>query len=87
MCGWCSLRIEAGSAANYAAGVFEGDFFTSYMHPECAAAEASRSWEERADGFMPGENARGRTDDDFEGPPQFSADYRGGKPAKLETAK
>jgi hypothetical protein len=76
-CLWCDKRIETGSAAYHASGVFEGDFWSGHHHPECAAAIDSQTWQERQDGYSPGECARGRTDDDRESGPAFSAEYRG----------
>lgn len=34
-CGWCGEWIEAGDPAHYRSGIYEGDFFTEYMHPGC----------------------------------------------------
>lgn len=76
-CQWCAKRIEVGSVTKYASGVFEGDFWAGHFHPECAAANDSQTYDERLEGFSPGECARGRTDDDGESGPEFSAEYRG----------
>ena len=75
-CQWCGTFIEAGEAAHYSAGHFDGDFWHGYMHPECSEAEQGRPWEERAEGWMFGENTRGRTDGE-KGPVLFSPNYRG----------
>jgi len=75
-CGWCAKRIEAGSATEYSAGMFDGDFFANHIHPECAAARDSIHWRDLQDGWCPGDYSRGRTDDES-GPSLFSADYRG----------
>jgi hypothetical protein len=80
-CDWCGKRIEAGSATEYQAGVFEGDFFAGHLHPECAAAKDSLPWQELQDGWMPGDWARGRADDDYDQPPAFPDTYRG-KPSE-----
>lgn len=81
-CGWCGTRIEAGSAASHSSGVSDGDFWSDHYHPECQAAidssETNQSLrDDLYDGWIPGDWARGRTDDDFGNAPQFSADYRG----------
>lgn len=76
-CWWCDQRIEAGSAAHYAIGQIEGDLSYGYAHPECQAAIDSLPTDELADGWMPGDYARGRADDEHGQPPQFSPDYRG----------
>lgn len=84
-CCWCGKRIEVGSAASYAAGVFEGDFWSGHYHPECQAAQDSMSYSDLMDGWCPGDFARGRTDDEFNLPPIFSPDYRG--KTQLEAVK
>jgi hypothetical protein len=37
-CYWCGEMIEVGQPAVKAAGVSEGDFWSSTMHPECDEA-------------------------------------------------
>jgi len=37
-CEECGKRIELGSAAEYRRGVWEGDFYSYHLHPECSAA-------------------------------------------------
>lgn len=76
-CGWCDRIIIAGSAAHYSAGVFEGDFYSQHLHPECAAARDSMSYRDLEDGWSPGDFARGRRDDDGKAPMQGSQSYRG----------
>ena len=44
-CCWCEEAIEAGQPSIYIAGIFEGDFFTDRMHPECKTA-ATRWYDE-----------------------------------------
>ena len=34
-CDWCKTLLPAKSEAVYIAGVWEGDFFGVYTHPEC----------------------------------------------------
>lgn len=77
-CGWCAKRIEAGSPAEYSAGVFEGDFWAHHVHPECAAARDSMTREQLNEGWSPGDFTRGRADDE-KLPPMFSDNYRGKK--------
>jgi hypothetical protein len=69
-CIWCSQIIEAGSAAFYYAGVWEGDFCCGHFHPECNKA-ASAVCEKEGFWEASGDYARGRTDDDTTQPPQF----------------
>lgn len=76
-CGWCAKRIEAGSAAHYSTGIWEGDFFAQYMHPECAHVLAKMKYREIEDGWSPGDFARGRRDDDPTAPMQGSTTYKG----------
>lgn len=74
-CWWCGKRIEIGSPASYAAGMGMDDFWSGHAHPECQAAIDSMPYD--GEGFEMHEHARGRQDDDFQAPPQFSTDYRG----------
>lgn len=37
VCEWCGQRIEIGDLYIYEACLFEGDFCTSSLHPECRA--------------------------------------------------
>lgn len=77
-CDWCAKKIEIGSVAARNSGIEDGDgYWTTVLHPECQAALDSIPYGELQDGYMAGDHARGRTDDDFGQPPQFSADYRG----------
>ena len=75
-CLWCGEMIPAGSTACHSSGIWEGDFWSAYFHPECAAARDAvcveyGEWE--ADG----DYARGRRDDDRALPPEFEASYLG----------
>ena len=84
-CLWCGWEIPAGSAACYASGTWEGDFWTGYFHPECAAAKDAvlseyGEWEAN-EGY-----ARGRMDDDITKPPAYSADYRGSSNVRAHRA-
>lgn len=73
-CDWCAQRIEKGSRAFYSAGVWEGDFFAGHRHQECHHAQNHANRDDLMNGWMPGDYARGRTDDDFDAPPMFDAD-------------
>ena len=42
-CDWCGEGIEAGQQAVSGAGMFEGEFYSYHIHPECAAAIARDS--------------------------------------------
>ena len=64
-CEWCSERIEAGEQANYRAYVFDGDFMSGHMHPECHQAMLDYPYQaDLADGWVPGDFARGSTSDE-----------------------
>ena len=78
-CDWCSLKIEAGSAARYTAAHDGGDFFAGYMHPECAAALDSLPTDDAVfdDGIGLGDFARGSVKEHGKANPAFSPDYRG----------
>lgn len=78
-CWWCNEVIPVGSAAKYVAGKWQGDFNDCHAHPECQAAFDSLPYDELTEGWLPGDHARGRTDDEHRQPPQFSPDYRGRK--------
>ena len=56
-CNWCGEKIEKGESAETWSGVFDGDFFTSTMHPECHEAMLVRPYP--VHGFVFGENERG----------------------------
>ena len=43
-CEWCGEMIETGSKARYRAYVFDGDFTSEHMHPECYAAMFEIDW-------------------------------------------
>lgn len=58
-CEWCGEKIPAGDQAYYYSGVWEGDWQSWYMHPECekACTKEPYYWE---DGFEPFSNERPR---------------------------
>lgn len=73
-CGWCGRKIEQGARAHYSCGKFDGDFWSQHMHPECYHATRSMSYDDLAEGWYPGEHARGRTDDMHDARPMFDVD-------------
>lgn len=86
-CDWCGKRIEKGSRAYYTAGVWEGDFFTGYAHPECHHAKSHANRDDLMNGWAPGDYARGRTDDDYQAGPMFDEDGNridAGRPPQAE---
>lgn len=60
-CTWCGEAIPAGSNAVSTAGVFDGDFFHSYFHPECNDASYRLKGDDD-DGWYPHEFKRGSTE-------------------------
>lgn len=63
-CAWCAERVEKGESAQYRAYVFDGDFGSDWMHPECADAMARYPDQgELGDGWCPGDFARGSISD------------------------
>lgn len=58
-CAWCGEKIDAGENAQYRAFIWEGDFGTDYMHPECY--EALCKSEDTDDGFEAFNQLRGKT--------------------------
>lgn len=69
-CDWCNEAIPAGESCVKHAGMGE-DFFSGWIHFECAAALRSADWV-RQDGYDQGAQARGRTDDDRSAKPEFT---------------
>lgn len=66
-CAWCAERVEMGEPAQYRAYVFDGDFGSDWMHPECANAMARYPDQgELGDGWSPGDFARGSITDEPE---------------------
>ncbi len=58
-CAWCGERILVGDKAQYRASIWEGEFQTDYMHPECYQALCSS--DDLDDGFEVGAQERGKT--------------------------
>ncbi len=59
LCSWCPERIEKGELHYYRAFRMEGEFQTDRMHVECFAAMEASDYSSIADGWLPGEHARG----------------------------
>jgi len=45
-CEWCGEPIARGDTAQYRSGVFNGDFYSTYEHPECYEAMQKSDFEE-----------------------------------------
>lgn len=56
-CDWCGEGIHKGTRANYRCGVYEGDFFTEFMHLECYKAFMVSDLEDNE--YSPMEQKRG----------------------------
>jgi hypothetical protein len=59
-CEWCGERIDSGQQAQYRAYVFDGDFISSWQHPECFAAMNVSDRMELAEGWEFGGFERGK---------------------------
>jgi hypothetical protein len=68
VCAWCGEDIEPFQSANYRSYVFQGDFTTDYMHPECHDAMNRADYFDD-EGFDPGVNTRGKTERESEEAP------------------
>lgn len=58
-CEWCAEPVEIGSPANHRTYIFEGDFHSEYMHPECHEAMDDTPMEYIEDGWIAGDWKRG----------------------------
>lgn len=56
-CTWCGQPISPGERYQYSSGVFEGEFVTNSLHPECDKA-AQEDYAQTGEGFSPYENER-----------------------------
>jgi len=61
-CEWCAEAIQSGEQAFYRAYVFDGDFMTGRMHPECEKAMRTVSDADLQDGWMAGDYKRGSSE-------------------------
>lgn len=59
-CGWCGEPIPAGSPAVRGAGVTDGEFWSSYEHPECYRAAQYEWFQQAIDYPEPGTVQRGQ---------------------------
>lgn len=59
-CGWCSERIDKGQKARYRTYVFDGEFTSDHMHPECYDAMGQSRNDVICEGWMPGDFERGQ---------------------------
>ena len=58
-CAWCGQHINAGEMAQYRAYVFDGDFQSDHMHPECNQAMHDYPGQsDLLDGWTPGDFER-----------------------------
>ena len=57
-CAWCAETIDARESARFRVYVFDGEFTSDWMHPECYQAMLASPVEEYCDGFMPGDFER-----------------------------
>jgi hypothetical protein len=58
-CEWCGEKIESGDFAKYRVTIWEGEFMTDYMHPECFDALCNSS--DLDEGFDSYAQERGKT--------------------------
>lgn len=59
-CDWCNEAILVGEKHFYRTYIFEGTFTADRMHLECEQAMDAAPRDEIAEGWMPGENPRGK---------------------------
>jgi hypothetical protein len=58
-CEWCAEKLEIGQSAKYRAYVFDNEFHSGYMHPECHDAMQEADEAIQDEGWMPGDFSRG----------------------------
>jgi hypothetical protein len=59
MCGWCSEAISKGEAARARSYIFDGQFISDWMHPECFTAMNNSNYRNICEGWTPGDFERG----------------------------
>lgn len=59
-CEWCNETVSKGEKAQYRVYVFEGDFNTGWMHPECWRAMEDSPNDVISERWVPGEPQRGK---------------------------
>ena len=60
-CGWCGDQIDYDDQAHYRSGIYDGEFFSEYMHPECWDALGRSDMSLVDYEFSPMEQQRGKT--------------------------
>jgi hypothetical protein len=68
-CILCGEGIEVGQPAERRVGSEGGDFWSNYVHPECAAHEATIPWVKREDWY-----------EMYDGDPMFKRQAKEGTP-------
>lgn len=58
-CEWCGEMVDVCEMAHYRSGIYEGDFFSAYFHPECW--DALGKGLDGEDEFMPFDQLRGKS--------------------------
>lgn len=58
-CGWCAHTIVKRDKAQARTYVFDGEFQSDWMHPECYEAMGRSDREAVCEGWMPGDFERG----------------------------
>jgi len=58
-CEWCAEIIKPKNLVNYRSFVFDGDFNSSWSHPECWNAMEKQDNDILEEGWMPGAFKRG----------------------------
>jgi hypothetical protein len=59
-CEWCAGGINKGEPAQARAYVFDGEFVSGHMHPDCYEAMNNSSREVVSEGWMAGDFERGQ---------------------------
>jgi hypothetical protein len=58
-CAWCAETILKRESARFRVYVFDGEFTSDWMHPECYQAMLTSPSEEYCNGWMAGDFERG----------------------------
>lgn len=58
-CEWCNEGIEIGEQAHARTYLFDGDFCSGHLHPECWDAMDRSDTTDLEDGWTPGDFKRG----------------------------
>lgn len=65
-CNWCGEWCEVGETAHYRVSIFDGQFNSDHLHPECYEALCNSDWQEYEE-YMPHEQERGKTMEESHG--------------------